>query len=208
MKQQIFYIHGGGSFSNYDCFIEDLKTTPIRSLPSGEAMKKWSDTLAEDLGGGYEVFKPRMPNSNNARYEEWKIWFERHFEYLRDGVILIGWSLGGYFLAKYMIENSTPFKIKALFLLASPFENIPSDLSGEDGGDFAFDTSKVGELTKKANKIYLFHSKDDHVVLYDNVLKFKDELDDAELVSFSNKNHFIIEEFPELLSKIKELASK
>ena len=114
-KQQVFYIHGGNAYSDYDTFLQHLQTKTIRDLPWTEERKKWSATLVERLGDSYEVFKPTMPNQVNAKYIEWKIWFERHFEYLRDDVILIGWSQGGYFLSKYLIENDTPFTIKALF---------------------------------------------------------------------------------------------
>lgn len=202
MKQQVIYIHGGQAFSDYQIFIAYLKTREIRDLPGAEVMKKWSSTLVEGLGQDFEVFTPSMPNSQNAKYEEWKIWFERYFEYLHDGVILVGWSQGGYFLVKYLTENQMPVRIKALMLVAAPFE--ADDFGGEDGGDFAFDTTRVGELAKKVGNITLFHSKDDFVVPYDHVLKYKNLLPTATLISFEDKNHFLVEEFPELLKEIKE----
>ncbi len=204
-KQQVFYIHGGSSYSKYENFLEDLRTMPLRDLPGDpEPMKKWTKTLREDLGENFEVFMPMMPNKQNAKYEEWKIWFERHFEYLHDDVILLGWSQGGYFLAKYLIENETPFKIKALLLGAAPF--APDDFGGEDGGDFAFDTTKVGELSKRTDKIFIMHSKDDFVVPFSHGERYAAALTEAEFVVFEDKNHFLIEEFPELIEKIKKLA--
>ena len=94
-KQQVFYIHGGGSFSRREAFLKTLRTNEIRNLPGTEPLKKWTGTFAEDLGESCEVFTPSMPNSQNAKYDEWKVWFERHFEHLRDEIILVGWSLGG-----------------------------------------------------------------------------------------------------------------
>jgi predicted alpha/beta hydrolase family esterase len=205
-KQQVFYIHGGDAFSDHQAFLEDLKTRPVRNLPTAERTKRWTNSFEEDLGADYEVFMPSMPNSQNAKYEEWKIWFERHFEYLHDDVILVGWSQGGYFFAKYLTENDLPFKIKALFLLAPPFE--PDDFGGEDGGDFTFDTSRVGELAKKTTKITIMSSKDDFVVPYEHSLKYKEALPEAELITFEDKNHFLVEEFPELLDKIKEISNR
>lgn len=205
-KQQIFYIHGGDAFSDYGRFLEHLHTTPIRNLPGAEETKFWTKSLSENLGESFEVFKPSMPNSSNAKYEEWKIWFERHFEYLHNDIILVGWSLGGYFLAKYLVENETPFRIKALFLLAPLFENDESDIGGDDGGDFAFDVKRAGELANRAQNITIMCSKDDFVVPYQHSLKFKDALPGAELVVFEDKNHFLMEEFPELLKKIRQFA--
>jgi predicted alpha/beta hydrolase family esterase len=119
-------------------------------------------------------------------------------------VILVGWSQGGYFLAKYLTEQDTTFIIKGLFLIAAPFDS--TNLGGEDGGDFRFDTSQVGELAKKASTIYLFHSKDDFLVPYDHALKYKVALPEAELVTFEDRNHFLVEEFPELITRIKQLS--
>lgn len=200
VKKQVFYIHGGSSYSDYEAFLRDLREEPVRDLPNSEPFQKWTDTLKEQLSD-YEVFKPSMPNSKNAKYEEWKIWFERYIPHLRDGLTCVGWSQGGYFFAKYLIENPAPVAIEALFLVAAPFQ--ADDFGGEDGGDFSFDTSRVGELADKANKIYLFHSKDDFVVPYEHVLRYYAALPEAELVTFEDKNHFLIPEFPELLNKIK-----
>jgi uncharacterized protein len=203
MKKQVFYIHGAMSFSNYEDFLEHLRTEELYNLPGIEQSKRWTSTLPTDLGDEYEVFMPSMPNKQNAKYIEWKIWFERHFEYIRDGVFLLGWSQGGYFLVKYLIENTLPFTVKELYLVAAPFE--PADFGGEDGGDFSFDTKRVGELAEKVDKIYIFHSTDDFVVPYTHALKYKEALPKAELMAFEGKNHFLVPEFPELVSKIKGL---
>ena len=203
MKQQVFYIHGGNAYSKYENFLDDLRTKPVRDLPTAEPMKIWSSSLQEDLGENFEVYMPSMPNKQNAKYEEWKIWFERYFEYLHDDLILLGWSQGGYFLTKYLIENDSPFTVKALFLVAAPF--APDNFGGEDGGDFAFNTEKVGELAKKAEKIFILHSKDDFVVSYEHALKYKAALPEATLLTFEDKNHFLVEELPELLEKIKSI---
>jgi predicted alpha/beta hydrolase family esterase len=201
MKQQVFYIHGGEAFSDYNKFLQHLRTKEIRNLPGSVEIKKWTGTLREDLGEDFEVFTPSMPNSHNAKYEEWKIWFERHFEYLNDGVILLGWSQGGYFLSKYLTENSLPVKVKHLVLLAAPFQ--PADFGVEDGGDFAFDTTKVGEIMKKVDKITILHSTDDPVVPYEHAEMYKKALPTSELITFNDKNHFLVEELPELIELLK-----
>lgn len=204
-KKQVFYIHGADAFSDHGNFLKYLEKIEIRDLPwAGDSPKRWSKTLREDLGEEYEVFTPLMPNKLNAHYEEWKIWFERHFEYLYDDIILVGWSCGGYFFSKYLLENQFPFKIKALILMAAPFENVDDDPDGEDGGDFAFDISRTSELAEKTDNIVIMHSKDDFVVPYEHALKYKKALPEAELITFEDKNHFLVEELPELVAKIKE----
>ncbi len=202
MKKQVFYIHGGDSFSKTEDFLKSLHTKPLRNLPGSEGVTFWTKTLAEDLGEDYEVFMPSMPNSQNAHYEEWKIWFERHFEYLRDGVVLVGWSLGGMFLAKYLSENTPPFEISAVFLLAAPCGTYADD-SGNDCGSFQFNTEILTKLADFGSKIQLWHSKDDFVVPFQHVLEYQKHLPEAGTVIFEDKNHFLITEFPELLDKIR-----
>lgn len=201
MKQVVF-IHGGSAYSDYEAFLTHLRTAEPRYSREARPVR-WSDRLREKLGAEFEVLTPAMPNKDNAKYLEWKLWFERHFEYLADGAVLIGWSQGGYFLTKYLIENTTPFTIKALYLVAAPYES--EDFGGEDGGDFAFETSQVGELAGKASKIFILHSEDDFVVPYAHALKYKSALPNAELLTFTERNHFLQAEFPELVASIRAL---
>jgi len=203
-KQQVFYIHGGSSYSNYDDYIEDLKSQSLRSASDEPVVEKWPSTLRSALGGDYQVFMPSFPNSNNAKYKEWKIWFEKHFEYLHNDIVLVGWSQGGYFMAKYLSENIAPFEIKSLFLVAAPIR--PDDFGGEDGGDFQFDSALLPHLAKQAQNITIMHSTDDFVVPYEHALKYKEALPEAELVTFTDKNHFLVEALPELVERIRQLA--
>lgn len=200
-KKQVFYIHGADSYGDHDAFLDDLRSRIPRDLPDLPKKGKWTETLREDLGPDFEVFMPSMPNSQNAKYEEWKIWFERHFEYFEGDVLLVGWSLGGMFLVKYLLEEEVSFPIKGLILLAPPFEAIEGE--GDDCGDFVFDTDDVSELAEKVSKITIFQSKDDFVVPPEHAFKYKEALPQAELVIFEDRNHFLIAEFPEIIQKIK-----
>lgn len=204
-KQQVFYIHGGESFLNHDDFLERLRTAELWHVPKeGEnALKKWSNTLAENLGGEYQVITPPMPNKQNAKFEEWSIWFERHFEYLQDGVVLIGYSLGAMFLAKYLSQNNLPFRPKAVFLVSGAYQ-IP-DFDDRDCGDFMVEPRKIEVLLDKVDNLLIYHSKDDFVVPYEHAVILSEAVPEAEFVSFEDKNHFLIEEFPELLDKVKGL---
>ena len=153
----------------------------------------------------FEIILPMMPLGWKANYEEWKIWFERHFEYLHDGVIMIGCSLGAMFLYKYYSENQLPFKTKELILMASP---VPELLPAEekDCGDFVYLMADLNKLIKQSQHITIMHSKDDFVVPYEHALKYKEVLPEAELVTFEDKNHFLVEELPELVERIRDLS--
>src|SRR3989344_4173979 len=108
MKTKIFLIHGGETFKNRKDYLHFLKT---RKISIKEKISWSSDYLKKKLGKNFEVIKPRMPLQDNARYDDWKIHFERYLPKLKNHIILIGSSLGGIFLAKYLSENKFPKKI-------------------------------------------------------------------------------------------------
>lgn len=199
MKQQILIIGGGTSFDNYDDYISYLKKDRQISLDRIKIRKEWKNTMDVKLGEGFEVFLPNMPNTVNARYFEWKIWFERVLELLGDDLIFIGHSLGGIFLAKYLSENIIDKKTKAVILVAPPFDGA-NDI--ESLVDFNLPDS-LSNLSKQCENIYLIQSKDDPLVPFEQVEKYKKALPSAKIMAFEDRGHFSQETFPEIVELIK-----
>lgn len=198
-KIQVFFIHGGMTFKNNKDYLHYLKTRDI----SVENKIRWSgDYLTKKLGSNFEIIRPRMPLSDNAKYEEWKIHFERYFPHFRDNIILIGSSLGGIFLAKYLSEHKFPKKILATYLICPPFDNT---LSKEDlVGGFKL-KADLSLIEKNCHNIKLLFSKDDDVVPVVHAEKYRTKLKYAKILIFKSKNgHFGIAEFPEIVKMIKE----
>ena len=205
-KQQVLYIHGGESFENHADFIERLRTRSLWHLSKDTdeiPLKKWTSTLPEDLGEDYEVIMPPMPNGQNAKFIEWSIWFERHFDYLNNGAILVGHSLGAMFLAKYLSQNNLPFRPRAVFLMAGAYA-LPG-FSDKDCKDFLVEPKAVQKIVSKTDKLVIVHSEDDFVVPYGHALALYQAVPEAEFLSFEDKNHFLVAEFTELLNLIKDL---
>jgi uncharacterized protein len=198
-KTQIFIVHGGMTFKSKKDYLKFLKTKEV----SIEEKIRWTDeSLKKSLGRNFEIIKPRMPLADNAKYEEWKIYFERFFPQLRNNIILIGSSLGGIFLAKYLSENKFPKKLLSVYLIAPPFDN---SLPGEDlVGGFKL-KSDLSLLEKNSKNLYLMFSKDDDIVPLAHFEKYKKKLKKAEFIVFESKNgHFKISEFPEIIKMIKK----
>jgi len=204
-KQNIILIGGGDSFSDQEDFLKYLQTCEIRDIPQDNPRKSWKLSVKEELGDDHYFDIPVMPNTHNAKYDEWKIWFERHLSVVESPVILVGISLGAQFLAKYLIENEVKQDIKGLFLLAGPCGYF-EDPDGMDCASFSFEASDLSSIQEKVKKITIMHSTDDFVVPYKHALKYKAALPEAELVTFTDKNHFLVEELPELVERIKQLA--
>lgn len=202
MPQQILIVHGGNVHKTYEDYLEYLKNYKVDLDKVKEG--GWKDYLQKALSENYEVIYPQMENYHNAKYSEWKIWFENFFPYLQDGIILLGGSLGGVFLAKYLSENDFPVKIKATFLVAAPFDekNRNADYTL---GDFNLPKS-LEKFERQGGKIFLYHSKDDPVVPFAEQEKYAQKLPSAKKVIFRDKGHFNLKEFPEFVEKLKEIG--
>jgi len=198
-KTQLFFIHGGETFKSKKDYLEFLKTRKISIKPR---IKWHKEYLGKKLGKSVEIIRPRMPLKDNAKYEDWKIHFERHFPFLKNNLILIGGSLGGIFLAKYLSEHEFPKKILSVYLVAPPFDNT---LPGEDlVGGFRL-KNDLSKIQKNCEKLTLFFSKDDNVVPVAHAEKFRKNLPNAKIKIFKSKNgHFNISKFPEIVRMIKK----
>ena len=197
-KIQIFIIHGGMTFRNKEDYLHFLHT---REISIQEKIYWTNEFLKKNLGEDFEIIRPRMPLQDNAKYEEWKIHFERFFPYFRDNIILIGSSLGGIFLAKHLSENPFPKKILSAYLICPPYDHT---LNGERlAGGFKLKYN-LSLLDKSCKNLYMMFSKDDEVVPVSHAEKFRKKLKNAKFIIYESKNgHFKISEFPEIVELIK-----
>ena len=202
---QILVIHGGTSaFLRYEDFLEQLRIRPLTLERYTKGGLDWKSNLPRDLGEGYTVLNPNMPNKDNAHYTEWKIWFERSFSFLEEDVVLVGHSLGGLFLAKYLSEEKFPKKIKATFLVAAPFESGSLSRWEKKANEFALPNS-LGLFESQGGSIFLYHSEDDAQVPFADLAKYTEALPRAHSTVFKNRNHQNQEEFPEIIRDIQNL---
>jgi predicted alpha/beta hydrolase family esterase len=198
-KPQIFIIHGGMTFKSQKDYIDFLKNRSI----SIEKKITWSaDYLDKKVGKDFEIIRPRMPLQDNAKYEDWKIFFQRHFPYFRNNIVLIGSSLGGIFLAKYLSENKFPKKILSTYMICPPFDNT---VQGEDlVGGFKLGAD-LSLIEKNSKNTHLMFSKDDESVPVSHAEKYRAKLKNSNIIIYESKNgHFKIPEFPEIVKMLKE----
>ncbi|MDD2693730.1 MAG: hypothetical protein PHY14_02260 [Candidatus Gracilibacteria bacterium] len=143
MKTLIF-IHGGESFSTHAEYLDWIENTypewMLDAWAPQEEKSDWKVKIAEQsVMNGNIVYMPQFPNKLNAKYSEWKIFFDAWIEKipLSGEIIFIGNSLGGCFLLKYFSELSSqdvPFVIptKEESLSNSSYENLGSFSSIEE----------------------------------------------------------------------------
>lgn len=199
MKQQVFVIHGGTAFATYEEYISYLRAKEV-SLEKLQA-QDWKMELQGVLGDEFDVFLPKMPNSQNATYLEWCIWFEKFLPLLNDGVIFVGHSLGAVFLAKYLSEHTIKRKISATLLVAPPY--------GTDLGlhlpQFSITSTLLG-LQEQGGTVIMYHSKDDPVVAFSELSYYIKAFPTVEAKIFEDRGHFNMRKFPEIIDDIKNFV--
>ncbi|HEY4490272.1 MAG TPA: alpha/beta fold hydrolase [Candidatus Paceibacterota bacterium] len=199
MKKQIVIIHGGDTFATQEDYLNFLRKYEVNIERYKTDKDDWKPWIRRMLQENYEVITPQMPNKTNCQYEEWKLWFEKLIPFLNDGVILIGHSQGGIFLAKYLSENQFSKKIGGVMLVSTPYDQ---DSEGYPVLSFSLPTT----LNLQTDKVFLYHSKDDPVVPFQALEQYQKLLPNATVRVFEDRKHINQEEFPELLEDITNLG--
>jgi predicted alpha/beta hydrolase family esterase len=226
-KHQIVIVDGGMSFANDAQALEWLTHCDWDLIGKMPSWKKW---LAEGLSDHFDTIRIDMPNTMNAKYDEWKIWFEKHFRHIHGThhhlthkttlerieekkhddehkkLILIGHSLWGIFLMKYLSESGFPRGIDALHLVAPMLDN--DWLKGESVWSFGFSTGGLPHLHKSIPQIHIWASTDDDVVPYDHAIRYHVSMFGSVLHTFHDRGHFVgqshfVELFEEILKSIR-----
>lgn len=141
---------------------------------------------------------PEMFLAFNPDYSIWKREFERHE--VTPETILVGHSCGGGFLVRWLSENKTA-KTGKVFLVAPWLDPESSLVTG------FFDFEIDAALTERVESLTIFHSTDDDEDIAESVGEIIRKIPQTKLIQFTNKGHFIGEEFaengfPELLEEI------
>jgi uncharacterized protein len=199
MPRSLVILHGGTTFDTSVKYIAYLKKRAV-SADNFKPRSDWKDAAVKKLGRKYDIFLPQMPNKTSARYEEWKIWFERMLPFVGANSVLVGHSLGGIFLVKYLSERKLKKKLRALVLVAAPFD----DTEGETLADFRPPRS-LRRISAQAKEVYIAHSSDDPVVPYAHARKYLDNIPRAKLLTFHDRGHFNQKNFPELFRLLSRL---
>jgi len=197
-KKQIIFIHGGDGFRDPEKLYTMLRS---RNFNPYQEKKYWREAVIAATTETHECHTLKMPNPNWADYTAWSIWFEKMVPYMRDEVVLVGHSLGGGFLLRYVSENKLPVPIAQLHLVAPV---VTGDL--EDCEGFTTDLAVWQGFKSEIKEVHLWHSSDDPYVPIAHSEALLAAWPKATLHSFTNRGHFIGEDFPELLTAIQRVV--
>lgn len=197
-KTQIVFVHGGDSFDTADEFYEFVRS--LKYDPYAIEKKKWRDGIKEALIESHECLMPRFPNVMDADYIAWSIWFEKIIPYLRDGAVLVGHSMGGGFLLRYLSEHKLPITVSQLHFIAT----VIDDLECPGVGEFGVDIMNWSGFVSSIDEVHIWHSSDDPYVPLHHAERLAAKYPSATTHYFTDRGHFLQSEFPELLTEIKK----
>lgn len=110
------------------------------------------DSLRRELGGGYEVRYPRMPNEGDPGYARWSAAIRREMADLDDGAVVAGHSVGAAILVKALAEQPPERGLRAIVLIAAPFVGE----GGWTSDEFEL-TSDLGARLPPGAQVHVFH---------------------------------------------------
>ena len=184
MKRQILFIQGGGEGA-YQA--DTLLVVSLRSA----------------LGSAYEVHYPKMLYESEPDYQNWKTRIGKELVGLESGVVLVGHSLGGAFLLKYLSDEKVEKAIAGIFLIATPYW-------GGDGWQYAgYESVALPEnfpsKLPSGTSIFFYHSRDDEVAPFAHLSLYARKLPQATIHAFDERGHQLKNDLSEVAADIKSL---
>lgn len=155
--------------------------------------------LQEQLGKGCHVISPGIPENLDCAL--WKAQIASEIEGLDEEVLLVGHSLGGSLLLKYLSEEGFKRTISGLFLIAAPYWGKEDDWQNEE---YTLSDSFVSKLPFIPN-LFLYHSRHDPVVPFAHAQHYAKQLPQAVTRVFEDDDHYFHEGLPELIDDIKRI---
>lgn len=182
--KQIFFLHSAGPQGTH------------------EGSSDFISWLKASLGAEYDILHPLMPDPDSPDYELWKQQLDEELKDLKGDVVLIGHSLGGSVLLKYLVTNHVQFNILGLYLCASPFWGKNTDWQYQP---FTLPTDFTKKLPQ-INNLHIYHSKGDPFVPFSHAQLYKDELPNSVLHAIDGDSHVFDTGIERLIEDISNLS--
>ena len=182
MSRQILFVQGGreGTYDEWD--------------------SKLVASLEREVGEGFAVVYPRMPDEGDPRYAAWKSVLLNELEALDEGAILVGHSFGGAILIHVLAEVRPKRKLGAIALIAAPF-------IGEGGW-------QVGEITPRADvadrlpadvPVFLYHGTADDDVSFEHLQLYAKAIPQATIRALERRDHQLNNDLSDVARDIRNV---
>ena len=157
--------------------------------------------LSKSLGNEYLLHNPLMPEPENPRYTAWKMQLQSVLPVGGNKAALIGHSLGGSVIVKYLSEGLCQLPIAGLFLVGVPYWGK----RGWTIDEFMFERESLLELPG-IDKVFIYHSRYDKWVPYSHSQMYMKTLPGAVLRTVDGEQHEFCDGLPVLVNDIQRLS--
>lgn len=170
--------------------------------PQGEREGSWGllQYLRNELGTAFEVRAPAMPDPEDPKYADWKNVLKEEIAALDDGAVLVGHSIGGSALLKFLSEEELGKSFTKVISVAAPFWGIDADWQMED---FTLAEDLVSRNSLLPD-VVLFHSIGDETVPFTHLEKYMENLPSATVRQLAGNDHIFLEGLEELVEEIRK----
>ena len=139
-----------------------------------------------------------MPDEADPNVKSWKRRIAAELSPLRGKIVLVGHSIGGSILLRYLSEEEVKGSISGLFLLAAP---------SWDEHQWNFDDLKlprnIAEKLLSIPRIFLYHSRDDAVVPFAHLALLAARLPQATIRAVDGRGHQFGNDLTDVASDIR-----
>lgn len=182
MSKRVLFVHGAGE----GAYEED---EPLAA------------SLRYHLGADYEVHLLRMPTSYEATFAEWVAPIELALERTTEPVHLVGHSVGGSVLLKFLSERHVG-AAAGLSVIAAPFWGADDFWTWEEARLPANAATKLAYL----HGVFLYHAVDDEVVPHSHMAMYGALLPEAVTRTVESGGHQLGNDLGEVASDIARLG--
>ena len=182
MTKQVLFVQGGSE----GAYSADLKLAA---------------SLRENLGAGFNVRYPKMPNEDEPSYAVWKQRIVEELKAMGDDAILVGHSIGGSVLIKLLTEEKLEQSVRAVFLVSAPF--------WYDHEFWRWDEVRLSKNASsrvpKDTPVYLYHGRADQSVPFAHAQMYAKALPQVILRPLDGRDHQLNDDLSEVADEIRQL---
>jgi pimeloyl-ACP methyl ester carboxylesterase len=178
--RQILFIQGGGTGAH------------------DEWDNKLVESLRRQLGGGFEVRYPRMPDEGDPSYARWSAAIRREMADLDDGAVVAGHSVGATILVNALAEQPAPKGLAAIVLIAAPFVGE----GGWSSDEFEL-TSDLGARLPPGVRVHVFHGLQDETAPPSHAGLYAQAIPQAQVRQLPGRDHQLNNDLSEVAEAVR-----
>lgn len=165
----------------------------------------WDDklvaSLERELGEGYAVRYPSMPDEADPQLSTWSGALRAAIDALPAGAMLVGHSIGGTILLHLLARHAPRQALGGIFLLAAPFLG--------EGGWSADDLEPVADLSRllpAGTPVYVYQGDADEIVPFAHLELWARAIPHAVVRKLAGRDHQLANDLSEVARDMRALG--